>query len=193
MLNENTKLIGKLIQLEPLQEIHRDTLRQVSSDDKISAYSPALKLKFDSWFDKALKKISDAGQFSFVVRNLRNDKIVGSTRFYDIYFDHKRLAIGYTWYTPDMWGTGINLDCKLLLLNCAFEELKMNRIEFFIDSRNERSRFAVKKLGATEEGMLRQHIILDDGFIRDTVVYSILKNEWPLLLAKLQEKLKNYA
>ena len=90
-----------------------------------------------------------------------------------------------------MWGTGINLDCKLLLLTYAFNELQMNRVEFYIDSRNERSRSAVKKLGATEEGILRQHIILEDGYIRDTVVYSILKNEWPSLSMKLNEKLNS--
>lgn len=86
------------------------------------------------------------------------------------------------------WGTGINLDCKLLLQNYSFNILKINRIEFFSDFRNERSRFAVKKLGATEEGVLRQHIILDDGYLRDTVVYSILKYKWLFLSSKLIEK-----
>lgn len=188
-LNKELLLTGKFIQLEPLQEEHRESLRLISRDEKISTYSPALKSKFDSWFDKALKTLPELEYFTFIVRNLKNKEIVGSTRFYDICFNHKRLSIGHTWYTPDMWGTGINLDCKLLLLNFAFQTLQMNRVAFNIDSRNERSRAAVKKLGATEEGILRQHIILDDGFIRDTVVYSILKNEWPSLAIKLNNHL----
>ncbi len=191
MLNKELLLTGKFIQLEPLQEEHRELLRLLSRDEKISVYSPALKLKFDDWFDKALKIVPNSNQFSFIVRNIKNQKIVGSTRFYEILFDHKRLSIGFTWYTPEMWGTGINLDCKLLLLNYAFNELQINRVEFYIDSRNERSRFAVKKIGAVEEGILRQHIVLDDGYIRDTVIYSILKNEWPFLSGKLMEKLNN--
>lgn len=178
MFDKNLILTGQIVQLEQLQEIHRKTLRTLSKDEKISLYSPALRLKFDSWFDKAL---SQAEQFTFVVRQLQNQKMIGSTRFYEINLNHKRLAIGYTWYIPDVWGTGVNLDVKLLLLNYAFQIAGINRVEFHIDSRNERSRFAVKKLGATEEGILRQHIILDDGYVRDTVVYSILKEEWPSL------------
>lgn len=189
MIKKDILLTGKMVQLEQLTESHRDSLKALSRDDKISAYSPALKLKFDSWFDKALMTFPESEQFAFIVRDLNSSEIVGSTRFYDINMNHKRLTIGYTWYTPDRWGSGINLDCKLLLLNYAFQILQMNRVEFQIDSRNERSRFAVKKLGATEEGVLRQHIILDDGYVRDTVVYSILKNEWATLSVKLNDKL----
>jgi RimJ/RimL family protein N-acetyltransferase len=173
-----TLLTGKYIQLEILQPNHFEVLKQLSQDNKISAYSPALKLKFDSWFNKALKQLPENPQLSFIVRTLANQKIVGSTRFYEISSDHKRLAIGYTWYVPEVWGTYVNAECKLLLLQYAFETLLMNRVEFFIDARNERSRMAVKKLGASEEGILRQHIILEDGYVRDTVVYSIVKNEW---------------
>ncbi len=186
MLNKDIILTGQFIQLEPLQEMHRETLRLLSKDERISVYLPALRLKFDSWFDKALKTFPELEQFTFIVRNLQNKKIIGSTRFYEICFSHKRLAIGYTWYTPEMWGTGVNLDCKLLLFNYVFQLLQINRVEFHIDSRNERARFAVKKLGATEEGVLRQNTILDDGYVRDTVVYSVLKKEWPSLSIKMK-------
>lgn len=192
MLNKKIVLTGKLIQLEPLQEEHREYLKLLSRNEKTSAYSPTLKLKFDGWFDKALKDTPESEQLTFIVRHLKTQDIVGSTRFYEIYFNHQRLSIGYTWYIPEVWGTGVNVDCKLLLLNHAFQELQMNRVEFDIDARNERSRCAVKKLGATEEGILRQHIILDDGHIRDTVIYSILKNEWPALSITLQNRLNNF-
>ena len=82
-------------------------------------------------------------------------------------------------------------ESKLLLLRHVFETLEFNRVEFFIDSRNSRSRSAVKKLGATEEGILRQHVILEDGYVRDTVVCSILKKEWPKILLTLENRLNN--
>ena len=189
MLKKDIVLTGKNIQLEPLQSSHREVLKMLSQDERITLYSPALKLKFDSWFDKALQSFSEAEQFTFIVRDLKTKAVMGSTRFYEIKLNHKRLTIGYTWYVQERWGSGVNLDCKLLLLNYAFHILKMNRVEFQIDSRNERSRFAVKKLGAIEEGILRQHIILDDDYVRDTVIYSILKDEWPLLSTRLSEKL----
>jgi RimJ/RimL family protein N-acetyltransferase len=183
-------LTGSYVKLEPLKQEHYETLKSLSQDESISTYSPALKLKFDSWFNKALKNEITARQQTFIVRSLSDNQIIGSTRFYEMYLDHKRLSIGYTWYIPAVWGTAVNVECKLLLLQYAFEKLEMNRIEFFIDARNTRSRAAVKKLGATEEGILRQHIILEDGYIRDTVIYSILKNEWPLISANLQKKLR---
>lgn len=185
-------LTGHHIQLEPLESHHAEALKQLASNEKISTYSPALKLKFDAWFFKAIKSYVESRQLSFIVRRLSDQQIIGSTRFYEIYPEHHRLAIGYTWYIPEVWGTTVNLECKLLLLKYVFETLQGNRVEFHIDARNERSRGAVKKIGATEEGILRQHIVLDDGYIRDTVVYSIIKNEWPTISSQLMNKIKEF-
>src|SRR5437016_968443 len=113
------QLTGSHIQLEPLQTNHYEILKELSQNEKISTYSPALKLNFDAWFNKALKNYSESQQISFIVRTLHNQKIVGSTRFYEIYPDHKRLSIGYTWYIPEVWGTAVNIECKLLLLQHA--------------------------------------------------------------------------
>lgn len=179
-------LTGKYIQLEALQASHYEVLKKLSQDERISTYSPALKLKFEAWFKKALQ---NENQLSFIVKQILNNEIVGSTRFYDIHQDHQRLTIGYTWYIPEVWGTVVNLESKKLLFEYAFNVLHMNRIEFFIDARNLRSRNAVNKLGATEEGVLREHIHLEDGYIRDTVVYSILKKEWPELSLVLDERI----
>jgi len=191
LLPDSIILTGSYIKLEPIEEPHRHILKMISQDERISTYSPALKLKFNSWFDKAIKPYQESRQVSFIVRTLSDNRIVGSTRFYEIYPEHKRLSIGYTWYIPEVWGSSVNAECKLLLLRYAFETLQTTRVEFFIDSRNERSRFAIKKLGATEEGILRQHIILEDGYVRDTVIYSILKQEWPDILLTLNSRL-NY-
>src|ERR1700752_4454535 len=101
-------LIGKDIQLEPLQEEHRAALKALSQDEKIWTYSPALKIKFDAWFNKALKCYPEFPQLSFIVRRLTDQKIIGSTRYYEIYPEHGRLSIGYTWYIPEVWGSRVN-------------------------------------------------------------------------------------
>lgn len=183
-------LPGSFIQLEPLDEIHREPLRKISRDEKTSTYSPSLRLDFDSWFNKAIKNFKEAQQLSFAVRTLSDNQIVGSTRFYNIILEHQRLTLGYTWYTPAVWGTEVNPECKFLLFQYAFETLDANRVEFNIDSRNMHSRAAVKKLGAIEEGILREHILLEDKFLRDTVVYSVIKKEWPDISLKLQERIR---
>lgn len=182
-------LAGKYVQLEQLAETHRGCLKEISRDERVSTFSPALKLKFDAWFDKAIKSYEESKQLSFAVRDLSNNQLVGSTRYYDIYPEHKRLVIGYTWYVPPVWGSFINPESKLLLLQYAFDVLNVNRIEFFIDARNAQSRAAVKKLGAKEEGLLRQHIVLEDGYVRDTAVYSILHSEGLDVLQGLERRL----
>ncbi len=184
-------LTGHHVQLEPLQETHREILKTLAQDENVSRYSPPLKLKFDAWFDKALKSFPETGQLTFIVRTLADQHIVGSTRFYDITPKDRRLSIGYTWYIPSVWGTGINTECKLLLMQHAFDVLQANRIEFFIDASNERSRAAVKKLGATEEGLLRQHVVFENGYVRDTAVYSILKQEWAEISSRLTKKIQS--
>jgi len=105
--------------------------------------------------------------------------------------DNKKLTIGYTWYISEMRGTAINLECKLLLLTHAFENLNVNRVEFSTDARNLRSRAAIKKLGAQEEGILRQHMVVQNNHIRDTVIFSIIKSEWPNVKEGLLLRLNN--
>ena len=107
--------------------------------------------------------------------------MVGSTRFYDISIPDKRLAIGFTWYHPSVWGTPVNPETKLLLLQFAFETLSLNRVEFHIDSRNNHSINAINKLGAQQEGVLRKHKIVQSDFVRDTVLCSIIDSQWPAI------------
>ncbi len=145
--------------------------------------------EFYRWFDKAIQYSQNKQQLPFIVRRLSNDKIIGSTRYYDINLEHRRLTIGYTWYIPEVWGTSVNPECKFLLLKYAFEELRLNRVDFLIHSGNARSRAAVKKLGAVEEGILRHHMILDNGLLRDTVVYSIIKADWLHIKSSLINRL----
>lgn len=186
-------LKGYRIQLEPLNEKHKHELYHAAQDKSIWMYnsSKAFGDQFYCWFDKAMNCFEQQHHLPFIVRHLSDKKIIGSTRCYDINIEHQRLTIGYTWYIPEVWSTYVNPECKLLLLTFAFEDLKMNRVEFVTDSRNLRSRAAIKKLGAIEEGVLRHHMVLDDGFIRDSVIFSIIKPDWVQVKAMLQLRLKS--
>lgn len=179
-----------IIQLEPLTEEHRQELYLIGQDEQLWTYSPlgGTGDEFHRWFDKALKTDD---QQSFAVRRISDQKLVGSTRYYNIERDHRTLRIGYTWYIQEVWGTTVNPACKYRLLQNAFENLEMNRIEFTVDARNVRSIAAVKKLGATQEGILRQHRILQDGFVRDTVMLSIIRSEWPAIKSELEHRLSD--
>ncbi len=117
-------------------------------------------------------------EYAFIVYDKLKNKFAGSTRFYDIQIENATLQLGYTWYGKEFQGTGINNHCKYLLLEFAFEFLQMERVEFRADSQNERSIAAMKKLGCKEEGILRNTGKRPDETRRDTLVLSILKNEW---------------
>jgi RimJ/RimL family protein N-acetyltransferase len=188
------RLQGALTVLEPLEESHRDALYAAAQDETIWTHNAtnALGDRFHRWFDKALTSFKNQQHLPFVIRRHSDKKIIGSTRFYDITPEHHRLTIGYTWYLPEMWGSFANPECKLLLLQHAFEDLKVNRVEFVTDARNSRSRAAIKKLGATEEGTLRQHMILENGWIRDTVIFSIIPAEWPDIKSKLLARIESF-
>ena len=179
------------IQLEPLHASHYSELYQIAQDENIWNFnaSKAFGEQFNPWFDKAIRCFGKLEHLPYVVRRLSDNKLIGSTRYYDIQREHRRLTIGYTWYIPEVWGTYVNPQSKLLLLAFAFENLQMNRVEFVTDSRNTRSQAAIKKLGAIEEGVLRQHMILKDGHIRDTVVFSIIKSDWSQVKMSLQSRL----
>lgn len=193
MLNVvSKKLIGQWLQLEPFDASHQQELYDAAQDEKIWTYngSKAFGEKFYRWFDKALTGFEKKQQLPFVVRRLADNKILGSTRFYDIDAEHHRMTIGYTWYIPEVWGSYVNPESKFLLLSLAFEEMNANRIQFFTDSRNLRSAAAIKKLGAQQEGILRQHMVLEDGYLRDTFVFSIIKPEWLEVKENLRKRLE---
>jgi RimJ/RimL family protein N-acetyltransferase len=194
MMNINaTKLQGNHVVLEPLQPTHENELYVAAQDQAIWTYtgSKAYGPQFKHWFDSAYVKMSKNQHIPFAVRRLKDNKIVGSTRYYDIESEHKRLTIGYTWYIPETWGTVINPECKYLLLKNAFELLQMNRVEFCTDVRNVRARAAIRKIGATEEGVLRNHMITTDGVLRNTVVFSIINSEWPTVKSALEQRIQN--
>ena len=117
-------------------------------------------------------------EYPFIVYDKKVGKYAGSTRFYDIQPQNSSLQLGYTWYGKDFRGTGLNKHCKFLLLQFAFEELDMERVEFRADARNERSIAAMKSIGCTVEGIMRSNVPTRDGGRRDSIILSILKSEW---------------
>jgi len=188
---EPVTLSGHYVRLEPLVERHRELLRPAAQNPRIWVLTTsAFGAAFDPYFDNALKRAESGVERPYAVRLLDEDRLVGSTRFMNIEAVHKRLEIGATWYDPTVWAGMVNPECKLLLMAHAFETLKWNRVEYKTDARNERSRDAILRLGATQEGIFRKHMVLADGHIRDSVYFSIVDDEWPEVKAGLERRLK---
>jgi RimJ/RimL family protein N-acetyltransferase len=184
-------LNGRNIQLERITTQHYDELLLAANYEEIWEFMPlkATKENFHIWFSDVLTKDSNDEQFTYVVKRKCDQKILGSTAFYEIQPSHKRLTLGYSWLSPDVWNTRVNTESKLLMLTYAFEVLGINRVEIGTDSRNMRSYQAIKKLGAREEGILREHMILHDGVVTDTIMFSILASEWNNIRISLQNAL----
>jgi N-acetyltransferase len=188
------RLRGPCVVLEPLTLEHREPLREAAAEDQtIWTYFPVnfngAGEDFDGWFDYTMERYTRNEHYPFAVRRRADDRVIGTTRFYDMVPDHFRLAIGSTWYTKDARGTLINPEVRLLTLTYAFDTLAVNRVELITDPVNLSSRAAMRILGAVEEGVIRQHMIYKDGRIRDSVLFSIIRSEWPTVRARLLGKL----
>lgn len=147
---------------------------------------------FRNYIQAALDARKTGKEYAFSVFDKRTQQYAGSTRFYDIQIANKTLQLGYTWYGKQFQGTGLNRHCKFLLLQFAFEELGMVRVEFRADATNARSIAAMKSIGCVEEGILRQHQPKPDGTRRDSIVLSILQQEWESgVKERLRERLSS--
>jgi RimJ/RimL family protein N-acetyltransferase len=186
-----TALSGRWVALEPLQEVHREGLRAAADDERIWVHTltaprgPA----FDRWFDEASAVHAAGRRVPFAVRRRADGVLVGSTGYLDPVLNHQRVEIGATWYSPTVWSTEINPECKLLLLIHAFDVLNLNRVSLYTDVHNRRSQAAIEKLGAIKEGILRAHMITQGPRIRDSVLYSIIRSDWPTVKAGLLKRL----
>lgn len=188
----NKTIRGYGLELRPIQPNDRDELTALASDPAIwqnhrRAYDQA-NIFNNEWFNKALASHRDGKRIVFTIS--QNNHIVGSTSYYEISQQHKRLTIGYTWYGTAYWGTVTNPSAKLLMMQHAFEQCGFNRIAFCIDVENTRSLRAVAKLGANIEGTLRQHIIRADGSNRDSVIYAIIHSDWHDIKQQLLSRIK---
>jgi RimJ/RimL family protein N-acetyltransferase len=186
---ERIVLEGRVVRLEPLEERHRDDLLAAATEDPATwRYMSADLSAADAWPDY----LADALRPEYVAWatiERVSDRAVGSTRFGDIAPEHGRVEIGWTWIAPSRQRSAVNTEAKLLQLTYAFDTLGAGRVALKTDSRNERSQRAIERLGAVREGVLRRHLRLPDGHVRDTVYYSILADEWPAVRARLEERL----
>jgi len=146
--------------------------------------------EFEQYITSALESRRLNTAYPFIVFDKVQNKFVGSTRFYDLQLNHSSMQLGYTWYSESTWGTGLNEHCKLLLLTFAFETIGFERVEFRADNRNKRSIAAMQKIGCTIEGVLRNHLPTSDGTRRDSIVLSMLKEEWPTIKAGFLARIK---
>ncbi|PGO60345.1 GNAT family N-acetyltransferase [Bacillus cereus] len=146
----------------------------------------------EQYVQVAIKGFEEGTDLPFVVIDQKTNEIVGSTRLYSISNDNKTVELGQTWYHPSVHRTSINTECKYMLLQYAFEELQMLRVQIKTDLRNEKAQRAIERLGAVKEGVLRNERKLPHGYIRDAVVYSIIASEWPVIKEQLLQKLAVY-
>jgi RimJ/RimL family protein N-acetyltransferase len=186
-------LIGRLVRVEPLAAEHEPGLIEAAGDPDLFAWMPVdMASSHDAlrdWLMSALAAARDGSAVPFAILDAGSGRVRGSTRFLELRFEHLRAEIGWTWVTREAWGTGINVETKLLLLEHAFERAGLRRVEFKTDARNERSRGALLALGATFEGVLRKHMVVRDGGPRDSAYYSVIDDEWPAVKAHLLERL----
>lgn len=186
-------LRGKFIQLEPLRKQHAPELTIAGAEAemwKYMLYGEVTDLeKMEVWVEDILSRAVGGRELPFAVRDLASDTIVGATRFLDIRAKDHGVEIGGTWYAPSFRQTYVNPEAKYLLMRHAFETLGCIRVQFKTDSRNTRSIAAILKLGAKQDGVFRNHLILDDGVIRDSVFFSVIDSEWPGVKAGLERRL----
>ena len=186
-------LDGAHVRLEPLDERHRQDLEAAASEDPDSLRLGALLFVqdgWDAWYAEAADGVRKGRYVAWATVEKASGRAVGSSRFGDIDPDSERLEIGWTWLAPSRWRTAINTEAKLLQLRHAFDDLGAGRVALKTDARNLRSQAAIERLGAVREGTLRRHMRMPDGFIRDSVYFSILAGEWPAIRKRLEERLR---
>ncbi len=186
-------LTDQHVKLSPLTSAHRNELLTAAADGQlwdIWYTSVPSEQSIDKYMEDALEEAALGNGLPFVVTDLERDLIVGSTRFCNGKAAFRRVEIGYTWYAKSYQRTGINTRCKYLLLQYAFEHLRAIAVEFNTNWHNQPSRNAILRLGAKQDGVLRNHRIDSEGIIRDTVVFSIIEQEWPSVKKNLAYKIQ---
>ncbi|MFN8547145.1 MAG: GNAT family protein [Candidatus Eisenbacteria bacterium] len=185
-------LEGARVRLEPLTLDHVAPLAELALDPllwewTVSNVTTVEELR--AYVVEAIRQWNEGSALPFATIDRASGRVVGSTRFGNYEATHKRIEIGWTTVARDWQRTATNTEAKLLMLGHAFDTLRLARVELKTDALNARSRAAIARLGAREEGTLRRHVITDTGRVRDTVYYSILDDEWPAVRAALEARL----
>ena len=193
MLIETPVLEGASLRLEPLSETHLPGLVEIAFDERIWRYM-LLSVKTPDdlrcWLGSALQAKAAGSTMPWATVLKAENRVIGSTRFLDLDMKHRTVEIGHTWLVPDYHGTGLNPEAKLLQLTYAFEELRMNRVALKTHHQNLQSQAAMRKMGAIEEGTFRNHYVMPDGSLRHSVWFSIIREEWPQVKSRLEERLQ---
>jgi RimJ/RimL family protein N-acetyltransferase len=189
-------LSGNRVVLEPLHDRHARGLLSAAAHDEIWAFldepTPNTLEQIRGLIDDAQREQGQGMRLAFAVIDRASDAAVGSTSYIDIRPKDRGLEIGWTWTTPSVWRTGINAESKYLLLRHAFEEQAAIRVAIKTDLRNIPSQRAIEALGASREGVWRNHRILSTGRYRDTVYYSVIESEWPAVKSRIEARLSTY-
>ncbi len=174
-------LEGEMVRLVPLERDHFPALLKIGADSRIWEYMSvdgSDEGRLLQLLESAVLKRATKEQYPFAVIEKATGAVVGSTMFHNIFPQHRKLEIGWTWYAPSLWRTGVNRECKYLLLNYCFDVLAAIRVQLVTDEINVRSRKAIEGIGGVFEGVLRNERIRENGIFRNTVMYSILPADW---------------
>lgn len=188
-------LENAFVRLDPLQEQHREPLREAGNDPDLWRFANVNldNTDFDAWIDNRLGEIAKSGDLTWAVFDKASNSYAGSTSYLAVVLAHKRLEIGWTWYARRVWAGPVNPSCKRLLLAHGFDTLGLNRIELKADARNTRSCKAMERFGAKFEGIHRSHMVRPDGRLRDTAWFSVIREEWPTVRDGLDARLGAFA
>jgi len=185
-LRPSEPLVGRIVRVEPFGEQHCDGLRE-ALEEAPEIFRYMRYPGFDPWFEYTLN-VENEIPFTVVA----DGGVVGSTRYLNVEPTHRRVEIGWTWVRRAYWGSGVNVETKLLLLEHAFERWGAMRVEFKTDARNLQTRGALLALGARFEGIFRKHMLVEAG-VRDSAWYAIVDDDWPAVKEKLQARLERRA
>ena len=192
---EEILLENDIVKLRPVQPGDIEAITNAANDARIWEHMSVTLLTkeaVENYVENAIKEREKGISYMFAVIEKKTDQLVGCTSFLDISLPHKRLEIGATWYSPSVWRSAVNTNCKFLLFQYCFEVLKLNRIQIKTGHENYRSQIAIERIGATKEGVLRNHMIRKEGTIRHTVMYSVIAEDWGKLKAKFFDELFKY-
>jgi len=185
-------LEGKTVRLEPLEERHFQALWETAQDPAVWRWMPQNVLSMEDFggvFRHLTDSMAKGTMFSFAIFDKTSGQCAGSSSYLNIDRANRRVEVGYTWLSPKWQRTRVNTEAKYLLLRHAFEVMGCARVEFKTDALNDKSRAALKRIGAQEEGTLRRHMMVQGGRIRDSVYFSILDSEWPAVKEGLEKKM----
>lgn len=189
-------LTGKHVRLEALSLDHLEALCRIGLDADLWRWTPqqiSTRNQMREYVEIALREREQGVSIPFVIVSLADNAVAGCTRYGNIDTHNKRLEIGWTWIGKQWQRRAVNTETKLLLMTHAFETMNVNRVELKTDALNERSRNAILRIGAKEEGTLRKHIVTDSGRLRDTVYFSVVDDEWKEVKNGLEDRLRKYA